>query len=254
MRKQSIRRLLRSGYWLTFFLILQCMTPAFAAALSDAQFHKFTGHDIDIQLNGRGRNTTNSYGTYSPGMTAASNDLRAVILAHERTQATAHTVNVQALARCQFISTGLELDNIRRTQEWLVTTQDGCTPTSPFGLKTFWLVQGTPSGNTMYSAVLMAERGQKRVFIPKQTNASGYRPLSLRIRNGQVNVNNAQGTQRYKANCKKYWQVHNGRYTSQAENIEVRALDPVTNSNNWVDIRHAFKGQTVTLPTACLRY
>ncbi|MEZ5536791.1 MAG: hypothetical protein R3F02_14330 [Thiolinea sp.] len=216
--------------------------------MNDTQFRLFSNHDIDIQLDGRGNNRLNSYGTYSPAMTSAPGNLREVILAHESRQPTSFT-DLQALKRCPLISAEVELDNVQKTSEWLVTTPDDCIPVSPSGLKTFWLIQYQPT--TGVFAVILSGRGQQRVFIPKQSNASGYRALSLQINNTYIDITGSQETRRYKANCKKRWEVHNGYYVAQPDSIEVWALDPITNSNAWLKPEDAFRGQTVTIPTVC---
>lgn len=253
MRRKAIKwveRYLYSYHWLTIFLMILTTNTAIAdqqsSSLNSQQFTILSTQAIDIQLDGLGGNTTNSYETYSPDLHPAPQDLRTIVLEHELKHPTAHTANTQTLARCQFISTGLELDNVRETQEWLITTQNRCPPASHSGLKTFWLVQR--EGNT--KAVLLAERGQKRVFIPKQTTTSGYRPLSLRIMDSRVFIRGNQ----YKANCKKYWEAHNKRYIGQPEQVEVWAIDPVSNSKKWLAIHHAFPEINTELPVACPRY
>ncbi len=245
-------RSLRLSFWYVLFVVMQFGLPAFAMdfeGLNHQQFKVFSSRDIDVQLDGKGGNRINRYGTYSPTMEQAPNELREIILFHERKQPSAHTVNVQVLAKCKLISTGLELDNIRGTQEWLVTTQDSCNSVSPFGLKTFWLLQRSGTG----TVVLMTERGQKRVFISKKANSSGYRSLSLRIINGQVRIETRSGMREYKAKCKPSWKGEGGRYVRHDEGIEIWAKDPITNSHRWLSVQDAFQGRSVKLPKACLR-
>lgn len=230
--------------WL--FAMAGLCQPAWAQ-LAPQTYQLLSQHPISISLTGQDAPGFNAYGTFTPTLTTLPASLKQPILAHEATRYTPYTARGRQLANCRFVGTTIELDNKPDTTEWIATVSNGCPPQSPYGLRTFWILQTV---NGQLTRVLFADRAQQRLFI---ANASGWRPISYKIRNSRIEVSYPSGQQAFPAECSSQWVYQQGRYLPMREQIEIFAFNATRNANTWMTLTPAAVGSNQPLPTGCPR-
>ena len=104
---------------------------------------------------------------FAAKLPSISNQVKQIILQHEKSKPTQYTLSGKQLKNCQLIGKRAEVDAIPSTYEWVVTTADSCYNPSPTKLKTIWLVQLKNN----QGKVLLATRGS-RILILKDDNKS----------------------------------------------------------------------------------
>jgi hypothetical protein len=155
---------------------------------------------------------------------AVPTGMRQLVLQYEKSQPTPHSPTASQLARCGLMAARMELDAIRTSHEWLITTKGGgyCGLPKPSKgkPKTFWIVQ-QKAGNK--PVVFASGRAHSVSVLKKDNKTDRIRDIRATVEDGK------EGTLEY-IRCSKKLKKLGGTYVFTDETAERYIFYPMANT------------------------